>query len=73
MVTQLPPADEGLASQCQAAAQGADQNVNPNQNTRQKASKVSLPKSLFVLKRVCYSLFCRGSNCYKVLISFEFK
>ena len=42
VVVQVPPSDEGLASQCQAAAQEADQNVNPNQTTRPKGSKVSL-------------------------------
>jgi len=40
IVVQVPPANEDLANQAIAAAQ-ADQNVNPQQSTRQKAGRVS--------------------------------
>lgn len=39
VVVQVPPANEDLANQCQAAAQAADQNVNPQHYTRPKSTR----------------------------------
>ncbi|KAL4235358.1 Transcription factor e2f4 [Mactra antiquata] len=39
VVVQVPPPNEELANQCQAAAQAGDQNVNPSQTVKQKGGK----------------------------------